>query len=57
MRKFEVVEEYTEYVTKFYLVEAESEEQARQMVENGEVEEDDSDIYIDVINTTVTEIK
>jgi len=56
MKKFEVVEEYTEYVTKTYIVEAEDEDQARQMVEDGEVEEDDCDIYIDTIDTTVKQI-
>ena len=56
MKKFEVVEEYTEFVTKTYLVEAEDEDQARQMVEDGLVAEDDCEIYIDTIDTSVKEI-
>ena len=56
MKKFEVVEEYTEYVTKIYIVEAESEDQARQMVEDGEVTEEDCDVYIDTISTSVKEL-
>ncbi len=56
MKKFEVVEQYTEYVIKTYIVEAEDEDQARQMVEDGEIAEDDYETYIDTIDTSVKEI-
>ena len=36
MAKFRVVEEYTEYVTKWYEVEAENEDEAIEMVQSGD---------------------
>jgi len=56
MAKFKVVEEYAEYVTKYYVVEAESEDEARQMVEDGDVGEDDYDSRIDEIYTSVEKL-
>jgi len=43
MAKFRVVEEYIEYVTKWYEVEAESEDEAIEMVMSGDYPEDDCD--------------
>ena len=47
MARFKVVEEYTEYVTKYYEVDAESEDEAIEMVQNGDAEEEDCDIEME----------
>jgi len=47
MAKFRVVEEYTEYVTKYYEVDAESEDEAIEMVQSGDYEEEDCDIEME----------
>jgi len=46
MAKFNIVEEYTEYVTKYYEVDAESEDEAIEMIQNGDVDSDDYDVAI-----------
>lgn len=46
MKKFKVQTVSTEVVTKYYEVEAESAEDALERVENGEVDEEDSDIDV-----------
>ena len=46
MAKFNIVEEYTEYVTKYYEVEAETEDEAIEMIQNGDIDSDDCDVAI-----------
>ena len=43
MAKFNIVEEYVEYVTKYYEVEAETEDEAIEMIQNGDIDSDDCD--------------
>ena len=56
MAKFRVVEEYTEYVTKWYEVEAENEDEAIEMVMSGDYPEDDCDIEGGSSEYTVEEL-
>jgi hypothetical protein len=56
MARFKVVEEYTEFVTKYYEVDAESEDEAIEMVQNGDVAEDDCDISMGDSEFTIDEI-
>lgn len=56
MAKFRVVEEYTEYVTKYYEVEAETEDEAIEMVMSGDYAEDDCDIDMGNSEYTVEEL-
>jgi hypothetical protein len=56
MAKFKVVEQYTEYVTKVYEVDAESEDEAIEMVQNGDVPEDDCDIEMECSDFQVEEL-
>jgi len=44
MAKFNIVEEYVEYVTKYYEVEAETEDEAIEMIQNGDIDSDDCDV-------------
>ena len=49
MRKFEIVQKSIEVVTRVFEVEAETEEEAIQLIEDGEVDEYDSTIEVDNI--------
>lgn len=57
MAKFQVVEEYTEYVTKYYVVEAENEDEAIEMVQSGDYPEEDCDVDMGCSEYTVEEFK
>ena len=56
MAKFRVVEDYVEYVTKWYEVEAETEDEAIEMVMSGDVAEDDVDVEGGSSEYTIDEI-
>ena len=57
MAKFRVVEEYTEYVTKWYEVEAETEDEAIEMVQSGDYPGyDEYDVDISSSEYTVEEL-
>ena len=56
MAKFNIVEEYTEYVTKYYEVEAETEDEAIEMIQNGDIDSDDCDVAIGDSQFTVEQL-
>ncbi len=56
MAKFRVVEDYVEYVTKWYEVEAETEDEAIEMVQSGDYPEEDCDISMGDSEFTIDEI-
>lgn len=56
MAQFRVVEEYTEFVTKTYIVEADSEDEAVEMVRSGDVGEDDVNVEGECSEFSVEEL-